>query len=174
MWVFFDESYQFDAVHARHVDIRDDQIEVAGAGGVPAVHTVDGHLHFKTAVDQQLALELAHGKGVLYHQYALALAGGVQRIARDAAQAAGACQLFDRANDILDIQDQSRRAVFHQRAGRDVLDFAEPRIQRLYDQLALAEKTIDDESVKMRGIAENEHPQQVGRALGGHDPKNLG
>ncbi|MCY1459515.1 hypothetical protein D9M71_769980 [compost metagenome] len=36
---------QFDTVHARHVDIGDQQVEILAAQGVPAVHAVyrDGH-----------------------------------------------------------------------------------------------------------------------------------
>src|SRR6266404_4315165 len=175
MRILLDERYQLDAIHARHVDIRDDQIEVAGAGGIPAVHAVDGDFDFKTAVDQKLALQLAHGKGVLHHQDALALSlgGGARGIARDAVQAVGAHQLFDGTNDILDIQNQCRRAVFHQRAGCDVLDFAESRVQRLYDQLALAEKTVDDEPVNMSGIAQNNHRQQVGPVPRRRDAEQL-
>ena len=57
-------------------------------------------------------------------------------------------ELVHRAHHVLDVDDQHRRAVFHQRARGDVLDLAEPRVERLHDQLALAEEPVDDEPVR--------------------------
>ncbi len=36
---------QLDAGHARHVHVGDREVVGTGAKGVPAVHSVDGHLH---------------------------------------------------------------------------------------------------------------------------------
>ncbi len=67
----FDQLHELDAVHARHVDVGDDEIEVARAHGVPAVDAVDRDLDLVAGLIEQLALELAHGERVVHHEHAL-------------------------------------------------------------------------------------------------------
>ena len=54
--ILLDQRDQLDAVHARHVDVGDDQVEVAAAHRVPAVHAVDRDLDLVAVVLEQLAL----------------------------------------------------------------------------------------------------------------------
>jgi hypothetical protein len=48
-------------------------------------------------------------------------------------------------------------AVFHQRACGDVLDFAEPGVQRLNDEHAFAEKAIDGDTVRGPLVADQHY-----------------
>src|ERR1051326_44121 len=75
-------------------------------------------------------------------------------------------ELFDRTDYIIDIEDQKRRAVLHQSGGADVLYFAQPRIERLNDQLPLAKELVHDQSVSNRAIADDHHRQflQIARS----------
>ena len=84
-------------------------------------------------------------------------------------QAAAGRQLVHRPDHVLGVDDQHRRAVLHQRAGGDVLDLAELRVERLHDQFALAEKAVDDEAVGVVLVADDDHRQLVagdGRRVG--------
>ncbi len=63
---------QLDAGHARHVHVGDGEVVVAGAQGIPAVHSVDGHLDDVTAILQKRALHFANGHGVVHHEDSLA------------------------------------------------------------------------------------------------------
>src|ERR1035437_1535389 len=49
------------------------------------------------------------------------------------------------SSDLID--NQNRQAVFRQRAGGDVLDLAQPRVERLDDQLAFTKKAIHHQAV---------------------------
>jgi hypothetical protein len=73
--------------------------------------------------------------------------------------------LRDRPQQILDVHDQHRRAVVQQRAGRDVLDLAEQRIERLHHQLALAEEAVHDDAARLR--RPRPRPPRRGPALAG-------
>jgi len=62
---------------------------------------------------------------------------------------------------VLDVDDEHRRAILHERGGGDVLDFAEARVERLHDEFALAEKLVHDERVGAALIAHDDHAQLV-------------
>ena len=162
--VFLDARDQLDAVHAGHVDVRDDEIEMAGAHRVPAVHAVHGDLDFVAAACEQLALELAHRERVVHDQHALAQFRFVRR-GRPAhfAEPAAGDQFLNRAHHVLDIDDEHRGAVLHEGGGGDVLDFAEARVERLHDQLAFAEKTINHQRVGAARVADHDHGQLCAR-----------
>ena len=97
----------------------------------------------------------------------------VGRARGTACQASARRQLVDRADQVLGVHDQHRRAVFHERAGGDVLDLAELRVERLHDQLALAEEAVDDQAVRRVLVAHDDHRQLVagrGRRVGRRAP----
>ena len=77
----------------------------------------------------------------------------------DLAEAAGRGQFLDRADHVLDVDDQDRRAILHQRGGADVLDLAEPRVERLDDQFALAEEAVDHQAVDCSLVADHDDRQ---------------
>ena len=58
--VLLDQGDQFDAVHARHVNVGDHEIEMTGAHGIPAVHAVHGDFDFVTVVAEKLAFQFTH------------------------------------------------------------------------------------------------------------------
>ncbi|MNV81943.1 hypothetical protein D3C71_1756420 [compost metagenome] len=105
--VGLDAGHKLDAVHAGHVDVGHDQVEVFAAQHVPAIHAVDRHRDFEPPVQQQLAFQLAHRQGIVHHQHALAAARLHDRPpAVHARQAPAFNQLLDRQQHIFDIQDQ--------------------------------------------------------------------
>ncbi|MNP05335.1 hypothetical protein D3C76_972830 [compost metagenome] len=151
---------QLDAIHARHVDIGDQQVEVVAAQRVPAVHAIYRHRHVVTAVAQQLALQLAHGERVVDHQNALArCATGATAAALDALQAAGTEQFFHRAQQVFDVDDQHHRAVVEQGTGGDVLDLAQARVEGHHHQHPLADQAFYGNPVELLALADHHHPQ---------------
>ncbi len=72
--------------------------------------------------------------------------------------------LLHRSDQVLDVDDQDWRAILHQRGGADVLDLSETRVERTNDQLASAEKTIDDEPVTIAAAANHEDAEAVAGA----------
>ena len=74
---------------------------------------------------------------------------------------AGGDQLVHRADHVFGIDNQHGRAVLHERAGADVLDLAELRVERLHDQLALAQEAIHDEAVGLMRVADDDDRQLV-------------
>src|SRR5205085_535615 len=56
-------------------------------------------------------------------------------------------QLVHRSQQIVRVDDEHRRAILHERPRGDVLDLPELRVERLHDQLALAQKAIHDQAV---------------------------
>ena len=81
-------------------------------------------------------------------------------------QLAAGHQLVHRADQVFDVHDQHRRTVFHKRAGADVLDLAEARVERLHDQFTLAEKTVRDHPVGAAVVAHDDDRQLVADELG--------
>ncbi len=78
-------------------------------------------------------------------------------------------ELLHRPNQVLRIHNQHRRSVVHERAGGDVLDFAELRIERLHHQLAFAKEPVDDQTVCLAGATQDDDRQVVAceRRVGG-------
>jgi hypothetical protein len=79
---------------------------------------------------------------------------------------AAAHELIDRAQQVLDVDDQHGFAVFHQRARRDVLDLAETAVERLDHQHALAEETVHRHAVGAPFVADHHH-RHIGAHFGG-------
>ena len=74
-------------------------------------------------------------------------------------------QFFDRTHYVVDVHDQDRRAIFHEGGGADIFDLAETRIERLHHQLALPQKTIDDQAILGSAIAEHDDGQIIAGRL---------
>ena len=87
--------------------------------------------------------------------------GGVGSAVLRVFQIAAGHESFDRAQPVVDIGDQHRIAVFHQRAGGDVPDLAEARVERLHDQHALAEKAIDHHAVGLLAVADHDQADGI-------------
>ena len=85
----------------------------------------------------------------------------VRRLVRHRGQPPAGRQLVHRPNHVLGVDNQHGRAVLHERAGGNVLDLAELRVERLHDQFALAEKAVDDETVRMVLVADDDDRQFV-------------
>ena len=60
--VLLDQGRQFDSVQPRHVHVRDHQIVMTGAHGVPAIHAVHRHVGQVAAAGQEFPNQLAHGE----------------------------------------------------------------------------------------------------------------
>src|SRR5438874_1038011 len=123
---------------------------MAGAHGVPAVHTVHGDFDLVTPITEQLALQLAHRERIVDDEHALVgFFGAHGRIATYLAEAADGHQFIDRTDHVFDIDDQHWGTVLHQCTGANVFDFAEPRVERLHDQFTFAEKPVDEQPVSI-------------------------
>src|SRR5487761_2117368 len=78
----------------------------------------------------------------------------------------GGNEFLHRMKHVFDVDDQYRQSVLPQRARSDVLDLAEARVERLYDELTFAEKAVDDQSIGAAGIAHDEHRQVLADNIG--------
>ena len=74
-------------------------------------------------------------------------------------------QPLNGSDDLVHIHDQDRGAVFHQRGGADVLDLAEPGIERLHDQLAFSQKAVHGQPVARVAVAQHYDRQTVAGRL---------
>ena len=157
--VLLDVLDELQTVHARHVDVADHQVEVGIADRVPAIHAVHGDLDFVAAIRQQLAFGLANCERIIDDQNALL--GGDGRVAGRlrSAQLAAVQQVFDRPQEVIDIDDQHRAAIFQQRGGTDVRHLAEPRIERPNHQVLLALEAVHDQAVFAVMVADEHHAQ---------------
>ena len=75
-------------------------------------------------------------------------------------------QFFDGTQHVVHIDDQDRRAILHERAGADVLDLSEARVERLHHQFAFAQEAIHHHPVTGRAVAQHDDRQFIFRQLG--------
>src|SRR5450830_1762951 len=157
-----DQRDQLDAIHARHVDVGNDQVELFGTNGIPAIHAIDRHSDLIAAIGQQLALQFAHSQRVVHHQHFLACRAGVFTGGMlDVFQLTGDAELLDRAQHIGHVQNQYRRAVFHQGTGLHVGDLAQTRIERLHDKHTFTQETVDCQAVGVFIVADDHHHDRL-------------
>ena len=169
------QRHQLDAVHARHVDVGDDQIEVPGAHRVPAVHAVHRDLDLVAVLPSSLrSSSRTVSESSTTSTRLRFFSSPAAATARHRAQAPAGHELVHRPDQVLGVDDQHRRAVLHQRAGGDVLDLAELRVERLHDQLALAEKPVDDQAVRVAARRRRRSPTARRRRARGFDRRTPG
>src|SRR5439155_16258252 len=121
---------QLDPVHARHVDVGYDQIKATATEHVPTVHAVDGDLDPITLAVEKLALEFAHRQRIVDHENAFPLPRLARAFSLYLVKTIGLGEFFHRPDQVLDVDDENRRAILHKRRRADVLDLAKPRIER--------------------------------------------
>ena len=172
--VFFHQADHLDAVHARHVHVADDEVVVVRPQRVPAVYAIHRDVHVVAPAGQELAFHFAHRQRVVDHQHALP-PPRVRRRRAEAhlAEAAARREQFDRAQQIVHVHDEHRRAVGQDGGGADVLELAQSRVERLDDQLALAEEFPDDDPDPPSRFAEDDHGEFVGRRAWRVELQNL-
>ena len=77
------------------------------------------------------------------------------------AEPAAGEQVVDRADQVLDVDDQHRPAVFEHRGAIDIGHLAQPRIQRRDAQVALAQEPVDHHAEAMAAVAGNHDRQEL-------------
>src|SRR5271166_2658289 len=120
--VLLDVGNELDAVHTGHVDVADHQVVTPGTDRVPAVHAIDGDVHRVAAVLEQLPLELTDSDRIVHHQDSLGTPRFFRhgRLGAQLLDLAAAEQVVDRADQVLDIDDQNRPAVLEHRRAIEV------------------------------------------------------
>ncbi len=144
-----------DAVHPGHVHVADDQIILPRPQGVPAVHAVDGHIDGEPPALQELPLQLADGDRVVDDQHPLDPRAGRarrRRRRRRRPEPTAAEQVVDRPDEVLDVDDQHRRAVLQHRGAVDVRHLAEPGVERADVQVTLAQESLDDHAEAVAAV----------------------
>src|SRR5262249_40676522 len=107
--ILLDLPHELDTIHPGHVDVAYDQIIMRAADCIPAVNAVYCHITRVSRVDEHLPFELPDGDRIVDDQNSLGRTDlFLDAFGGELAEPTPRKHVVDRANEILDVDDQDR------------------------------------------------------------------